>query len=423
MKKILIISLFLTLAVSSVSFAASARWQALGNDHRFIIDSTNYTLYPGRITVFGNALWLIPAVSATADDYYAKKNFTDNAISAGCLLNMKNMTLAYHYNLPSNSISNLNGALAKFSGQNDRLSSLALRGFPDLFWGMKTGNMSLGARFALAMDNGSVTVVEKDVKEGDVVRKVTEAVQEISTSANAFEIGLGATMYKTPAGDVDLGARIGLQSFSETNPNLADVKSTGGMDINIDARLNKPKGETYMLVPFINVNIGSLPSAEYNEKSAPNVAEVSYMKGELGVGFRNQIKDKGMLVAGVVAGYNSTSTTATVKGKTLPDTKNSALTATILSGYERPVLKWLVVRGGANVKFSTGTTELVVNDKVESKKASNVDYYYNAGIRTIYNGFIVDFIVLRNIFHRGPFLLSGVSDGWASNVCITYSFN
>lgn len=423
MKKVFVISLLLTLVISSASFAASARWQALGNDHRFVIDSTNYTLYPGRITQFGNALWLIPAVSASPDDYYAKKNFTDNAISAGCLLNMKNMTLAYHYNLPSNSVSNLNGALAKFAGQNDRLSTLTARAFPDLFWGMKTGNMSLGARLALAVDNGAVTIIEKDVKEGDVVKKVVEPVKEISTSANAIELGLGATMFKTPAGDVDLGARIGLQSFSETNPNLADVKSTGGMDINIDARLNKPKGETFMLVPFINVNIGSLPSAEYNEKSAPSVAEVSYMKGELGAGLRNQIKDKGMLVAGAVAGFNSTSTSANVKGKEMPETKNSTISATILSGYERPITKWLVVRGGANVKFSTGTNESVVNDKVESKKASNVDYYYNFGIRTIYNSFIVDFIVLRNMFHRGPFLLTGVSDGWSSNVCITYSFN
>ena len=71
MKKILIILILLTLAVSSRAFAASARWDALGGDHRFIIDTTNYTIYPGRVTLFGNALFIIPVPKA---DTKPKKN-------------------------------------------------------------------------------------------------------------------------------------------------------------------------------------------------------------------------------------------------------------------------------------------------------------------------------------------------------------
>jgi hypothetical protein len=65
MKRILVVSILLTLVVSLESFAASTRWNALGGDHRFIIDTTNYTVYPGRVTMFGNAIFVIPVPNFT----------------------------------------------------------------------------------------------------------------------------------------------------------------------------------------------------------------------------------------------------------------------------------------------------------------------------------------------------------------------
>jgi len=69
-KKILIVSILLTLVASSGAFAASARWNALGGEYRFIIDTSSYGIYPGRVALFGNALFVIPVA-----------NFLDKALA------------------------------------------------------------------------------------------------------------------------------------------------------------------------------------------------------------------------------------------------------------------------------------------------------------------------------------------------------
>jgi len=465
--------MLLVFVVSSGAFAASARWNALGGDHRFIIDTSNYSIYPGRVTLFGDALFIVPV-----------PNFLDNNVAAGALLNVAdNMTLAYHYNLASAGAKNLSGALAglgvdetalskaerelrkhdvgtpewdKASAalalitQNNRLAALTIRTFPDLFWGIKTGNVSLGIRLAAAMDSVSdvASTFETHNMQGLAVLETKTAISdEITTSAKALDLSLGATMYKTPAGDLDLGLRVGMQSFADESPSYdTKVESTGGMDLAFDARLNKPLGKegNKTLVPLLSVNIGSLPSADYNEDFAPDVTAVSYTRGNIGIGLRNKVKEKGLLVLGVVGGYSATTfapiTTIAegdaLKKKELPETTDVVPSATVLAGCEFPINKWLAVRGGVNVKFASVTDEIVVQEVVEnfvadeedfeavvgSRKSTNVGYYYNMGFRTVFGGLIVDVLLARNIVHRGPYFLTGATGTWATNVCVVYKF-
>jgi len=479
MSRILIVSILLILVVSSGAFAASTRWNALGGDHRFIIDTTNYTIYPGRLTQFGNALFIIPT-----------PNFLDNNVASGALVNVtKDMTLALHYNLASAGAKNLSKALAGLSdpdeltsaergltradegtaewfearksvaalSQNERLAALDIRPFPDLFWGMRTGNIGLGVRLALAMDSDSdaASVLEEPImKDEDVVGMETKPVEEITASATAFDLNVGATMYETPAGDLDLGLSVGMQSFSGDDPNHdIEIGSTGGLDLACNARLSKPLDEEAYrtLISLANLNIGSLPSAEYDIEAAPDVAEVSYTKGDIGVGFRQKVKEKGMVLAGVVGGYGATTYTptttmeiepaeeggeVTLETKELPETTDTSLNATVLAGCEFPISKWLIVRGGANVRFAAITDEMVVREGIEDwitgeetvteavrdKKSTSVGYYYNMGIRAVFNGLLVDVLLARNIVHRGPYFLTGAAGNWATNVCVTYKF-
>jgi hypothetical protein len=487
MKKSLVFVILMILVISSVSFGASTRWNALGGEHRFIIDTTNYTLYPGRVTMFGNALFVIPVPSSDVKEFYDQRYFTDGGFVTGALFNCKNMTLAVHYNLDSDGTRNLRKALAGFLpdaqavsdaqydlrtedfgtddwtkannalnslNQKTRLSSMDVKTFPDIFWAMKTGKMSIGARLAIAMDNSSdsASLLEIPVKSASgaaVVGKDTIPVEEIKTSAKSFDFLVGATMYETPAGDVDLGLGIGKQSFSDDDPNSkTNIESTGGLDIAFNARLNKAlcKDAKYMFVPIVNVNTGSLPSVAYNEISAPTVSAVSYMKGELGFGIREKIRDKGLAVIGLVGGYNATTTKPTITivkdatrtKKERLETKDTTLVATILAGCEYPVNKWLIIRGGANMKYSKLNDEMIVAKKVEnyvdetknssedvlgSKKSDSFTSYYNVGIRTMYNGLLLDFLLARNLLHRGPYIISGASGGtWATHVCVTYMF-
>jgi hypothetical protein len=202
----------------------------------------------------------------------------------------------------------------------------------------------------------------------------------------------------------------------------------------------------------LGVNIGSLPSTMYDEKSAPNITKTSYMKGDLGVGIRKVVKEKGLAVVGILGGYNATTSTPTITVVTQPakeggevtrekkdalETTDAILSSTLLAGCEFPVCKWLIVRGGANLKLYSVNDEIATQEKVTkfvpgekdetkdvvaSKKSSNMDFYYNMGLRTIYNGVIVDFLLARNVLHRGPYILSGASGVWATHICVTYAF-
>jgi len=487
MKKILVLVILMTLVMGSIAFGASTRWNALGGDHRFIIDTSNYGIYPGRVTLFGNALFLIPVPSTDVKEFYDARYFADKGFVAGALWNVKNMTMALHYNLDTAGTGNLKKGLAGlapdqeviYDAQRDfdrkdvgspewlsakailqsqseraRLNSLDIRTFPDFFWGMKSGDLSIGARVALAMDSSSdsaSTITEPILSDaGVVIAESMKPAEEITTSAMSLDILAGATMYKTPAGDLDLGIGIGLQNFSDDDPNSGlKIESESGMDIAFNARLNKAMG-IYTLVPVLGLNIGSLPSAKYDEKSAPNITGTSYMKGDLGVGVRKVVKEKGLALVALVGGYNATTSAptittvnqpeggeATFTKKEIPETTDTTLSATLLAGCEFPLCKWLIVRGGSNLKLYKVNDEIAtkeqtlkylpgeqneVKDVVGSRKTNNMDLNYNMGIRTIYNGFIVDFLLARNLFHRGPYILSGASGVWSTHICITYAF-
>jgi len=448
MKKILAISILLALVVSSGAFAASARWNALGGEQRFIIDTTNYCVYPGRITMFGNALFIIPT-----------PDFLDNNNVSGALLNFKDsITLGLHYNLASQGAKNLGSALAAFGDDNEHLSALSIKTFPDIFLGIKMANASVGIRLAAAMDSSSdsVSLVEEEFEENDVViSERTYPVDEITSSANALDLSVGASVYDTPAGDLDLGLRVGVQSFSQEDPNAdagagTEISSTGGMDLNVDARLNTPLSGNCTLVPILNVNTGSLPSAEYDEIAAPNVTDVSYMNGDIGVGLRRAVKKKGFVLVGVKGGYGTTTSNPirTIVDKEfgeiisrekyeVSETTDTSMNATLLAGVEYPIKGWLIARGGVNVKFVSLTDEIVVLDKtknfkmdvddveeelVREMKTKDVGYYYNMGIRAMVGGLLIDVILARNILHRGPYFVTGATGNWGTNVCITYKF-
>ena len=63
-----------------------------------------------------------------------------------------------------------------------------------------------------------------------------------------------------------------------------------------------------------------------------------------------------------------------------------------------------------------------VEERIETTDSSNVSYYYNMGFQVTYADVIIDAILARNMFHRGPYLLTGASDAWATSVSVTYPF-
>ena len=227
-KNILVVVILLVLHVSFSAFATPPAWQALGGDHRFLIDNTNYTAYPGRVTSYGNTLFLLPTSNSTSGSYYQQRYFTDNGIVGGVLFNLtSDITLGYHYNVGAVGLSNIQTALSELAdyqyanprltrrlpageldefeeldyitGFNSRLSNLDLGTFPDLFLGAKFGKIGLGARFSLSSATSSVAgrwTIEEDVldpesKKPKVIGTKVKSSKETS-NAGAFDLSLVA---------------------------------------------------------------------------------------------------------------------------------------------------------------------------------------------------------------------------------------
>ena len=532
-KCVFALTVLLVLTISFSAFATPPVWQALGGDHRFLIDNTNYTAYPGRVTSYGNSLFILPTSSADSGSFYQQRYFTDDGIVGGVLFDLtSNITLGYHYNVGTAGIGNLGVALSDLAdpqyanpslvgrlpaetldefdeldwatGMNTRLADLNIGTFPDLFVGAKFGNIGVGARLALTSATSSVGgrwAIEEDVLDPEsdrpkTIGTMTKSVMETS-NASAFDLSLGATIEETPIGDVDIGVSIGSQSFDDEGPVLEKstyggidvgstesfkVESTGGSSLAIDLRLNKTLGKEkkLTLIPLFNFSSGELPSLEYHEVAAPHVAAVSYTGIEVGLGFRNQVavgdKEVGTLIGGLLFGTGSSATNITTtveheideKGqiegmakeqidlladkikaaiakeeeavyvkKEWDELSASSQTVTLLAGYEFPIKDWLTWRTGASAALTTTSGDLflreetewekrgepvTVEERIETADTSNVSYYYNMGFQVAYEGVIIDAILARNMFHRGPYLLTGAADAWATSVSVTYPF-
>lgn len=370
MKKILVLTTMVLLAMSSVSFAASTRWNALGGEHRFIIDTSNYTAYPGRMLQFADALWIIPLGT------------DNNDVSSGLLVKKGDMAWAIHYGLPALGVSALKAGLNSAGGNLSALSG-KVRAHPDLFFAKKTGDMTLGARVALGLAS-------------------SEPVAEKTAGAMSIDVALGVTQ-AMGIGDVDLGVQIASTSFSDESA-ATTIESTGGLSVKVEGRAMMPKGDGKTLVPLFSAGFGSDPTVD-------GATEVSRLGGDVGIGVTQ--KGQSLLIYGALVGFNSEKRTPPAGD----EVSTTTLTVTYLGGYEKPLTSWLTARGGARATLS------VVSGDTPSKNGTMTDYYYNFGVRTAYKKAILDLLLNRRLFHRGPYILSGSGDDLATHVCLTYMFD
>lgn len=372
MRKAMAIALLLTVVGSTTAFGASARWNCLGKDHRFMLDTSNYGIYPGRMLMFSNALWIIPNIPSAA-------NVPDNMMS-GLLVSGEDAAWAVHYNLPGPvGIGALRRGLAGASGS---LAGLAddIRPIPDLFYARKMGDMTVAGRFVLGLAG-------------------SEPVPDETASAMSIDLAGGVIM-PTGMGELDLGARLHTASFSD---DAADIESTGGIGVNVDARLMMDRGYGAFLIPVAGISYATDPTVD-------GATEVSRMGVDFGLGYNKRDLKKNMLVYAVTMQY----TTETRSPASGDETSINTMEFAYLTGYEKPLNSWLIARGGAR-----GTVTNVSGDS-SLQNGTTSGFYYNFGVRTVYKRLLLDFQFDRALLHRGPYALSGSGDDWAGNVCLTY---
>lgn len=373
MRRVTAIAMLLLIVGASATFGASARWNCLGKEHRFMLDTSNYGIYPGRMLMFSNALWTIPNIPAGA-------NIPDNMM-AGLLVTQGDAAWAIHYNLPGpvgfgalrNGLNGAGGNLAALSGD--------LRPVPDLFYARKMGDMVAAGRIVLGMAS-------------------SEPAADKSASAMSIDLA-GGVLMPMGMGDLDLGMRISTASF-EDDSGAATIKSTGGLGINMDARLMMDRGDGKFLIPVAGLVYGTDPTVD-------GVTEISRIGIDLGLGCNKRDAKKNMLVYGVTAKYISETTTPAGGA----DSDASTLEIAYMTGYEKPLNTWLVGRGGARATLGKVSGDVIANNGTGSQ------FYYNFGVRGIYQKVLMDFQLDKALFHRGPYLISGAGNNWAGNVCLT----
>jgi hypothetical protein len=366
-------ALLIVAAASSLAFGASARWNCLGRDHRFMLDTSNYGIYPSRMLMFSDAMWIIPSIRPTGT--------VPNDMMAGLLVNRGDEAWAIHYNMPGPiAFGALRSALSQ-SGSGGAFAGLAgdLRPMPDVFYARKVGEMTVGGRVVLGLAS-------------------SEPLADKSASAMSLDLAGGIT---TPlsAGDLDVGARLGVASFSNDAQN---IESTGGMAFAVDSRLLMKRGNGATLIPVAGLSFSSDPTVDGG-------TEVSHMGADVGLGCNRIDAKKNMLVYGATLAYSSTSYT--------PPTGSDSNTHTIefayLTGYEKVVNKWAKARGGAR-----GTITSVGGDDTSANGTCS-DFYYNFGTRVEYQRVLLDVQMDKALLHRGPYFLTGSGADWGANVCLT----
>lgn len=370
MKKLFLVSLIiLLLAATSTGFAASARWLALGYDHRFMLDTSNYPIYPGRMLMFSDALWIVPNVAGVPDN-----------MRSGLLVKKDDCAWAIHYNLPgAEGFSALRAALPAAGGNLAGLAG-SLRPFPDIFLAKKVGDMTVGGRVVLGIA-GSENALEE--------------------AASAMSVDVAAGVTKPIAlGDLDLGVRVSMATFSDESP-VKKIESTGGIGLGADVRLIMDKGEGKKLIPVLRVHYVTDPVVD-------GAAEVSEIGVNIGCGLNKRGANKSMLVTGVVLHVHMETTSPVgVDDKTV-----TTMEFSYLGGYEKPLNSWLIGRGGARA-----TLTMVSGDVPASKGAA---FYYNFGVRATYKKVLLDLLLSQGLLHRGPYMISGSPANLATNVCLTY---
>lgn len=370
MRKCLATAMVLVLMAVSAGFGASARWEALGGEHRFILDTSNYGIYPGRMYQFADALWIIPNIPAGL--------VPDNMMS-GLLVKRGDMAWAIHYNMPGPvGFSALRNALAGAGGSLPALAN-NIRPFPDLFLAKEIGDMVVGGRLVLGL-------------------AMSEPAADKYASATSVDVGLGVTKCMT-LGDLDVGLRAFKASFSD---DAANISSKNGIGLNLDARLMIPRGEGANLIPVLGIRYISEPVAS-------GAAEVSHVGLNLGLGFNRAMgPKKALLVSGAVCDVDM-ETTSPPAGA---ETKVTTAKLSYLGGYERKLNSWLTVRGGARATMTVVTGDVL--DRITG------NFFYNFGIRVAYKKVLVDMLLSRALLHRGPYIISGSGADMATNVCLTY---
>jgi hypothetical protein len=371
MKRLIALCLAAALAVPCATYGASSRWQALGNDHRFMLDTSNYGIYPARMFMFSDALWIIPNVAAAPDN-----------VLSGVLITSGTTAYAIHYNLPGTV--GFNALRAGLAGAGGNLAGLGnnLRPMPDFMLARKMGDRVYAGRVVLGLAG-------------------SEPIKDKTASAMSIDLA-GGVLMPTAMGDLDLGVRLATASFTD---DAANVKSTGGISLNIDSRLIKDRGEGNKMVTLAGLMYQTQPTV----KGGP---EVSAMNVNLGLGRNQGYADKRMLVLGATADYTATTTKVAGAG----DATTTAINLAYLGGYELPLNSWLIGRGGARADLTmTGGDNPGVN-------GTRSAFYYNFGVRTIYKKILVDFIFDRALLHRGPYAISGAGANLSTNVCLTYLF-
>jgi len=161
------------------------------------------------------------------------------------------------------------------------------------------------------------------------------------------------------------------------------------------------------------VNLFPIMSAAFYNASYENAMDETMIAVDFGGGVNKMFTPSTRFIAGIFIGLENTS--FSVDSGTAPDSEMDIDILDISLGAEQQILKWLYLRGGADIV--TDYVKVGDGDAVIS-----TGYSDSYGIGFAIGNFALDAEISDVFLHDGPYIVSGNSNGFMSNLSCSYFF-
>ena len=161
------------------------------------------------------------------------------------------------------------------------------------------------------------------------------------------------------------------------------------------------------------VNLFPIMSAGFSSYSNENATDETIIAVDFGGGVNKMFTPSTRFIAGIFIGLENTS--FSVDSGTAPDSEMDIDILDISLGAEQQILNWLYLRGGADM-----VTDYVKQGDADAVISSRYSDSYGIGFAI--GNFELDAEISDVFLHDGPYVVSGNSNGFMSNLSCSYYF-
>lgn len=390
MKKLIFITLILSLMLAMSAFASRTRVLTMGNNGTILVDDANIWQFPGRINDYpGLAVAEIGSGDVTQFGVHWTYNDDNPWVLATYFDNMS----------PLQTDNLMGGTLVPFDFallDNRRIN---------LLYGRMMGGNAFGARFSINQSSREFS---------------SSASTPYKESFGYYQLTLGLT---SAARDWDLALNIGMGSWTDEDNNLVENNSNGYYDFSVEGRMFWT-GPTMTHVPHAKLMVSKRGIDDYNgTTSAQFTTTFTGTMFEFGIGQvytpSNNVEavlDFGFMYSSIKHKFEDVGTATNNFER-----KDKVTTVPFFKlGLDAEVFRWMDVRFGATSNWNRETDDQstsTVTSELKFNRAMNATYM---GFGFHWGNFHVDTYADPQLFLEGFNFISGGNQDMNFQISATY---